>query len=153
MIALGVVVVLLVVLVTIFAVVASGTISTGIALTGLGVTISATPLSLFLAGALSVILLGLGFALITRGTRRKAGKRKELKTLRKEHAAPVARTTGDPGGSRTHDGDTREARASTTDPDARPAKDAGPGNRVANDRAANERAADRTDTPSTRQVE
>jgi len=111
-IALGVVLILLVVLVTIFAVVASGTISSGIALTGLGITVSARPLSLFIAGALSMVLLGVGVSLVSNGTRRKAGKRKELKTLRKEHAAPATRTTDDRGGNRTHD---KSSRAAETD--------------------------------------
>jgi hypothetical protein len=55
-------------------------------LTALGVTISASPLSLFLAGALSVILLGLGLTLISRGTRRTARTHKELRSLRKDKA-------------------------------------------------------------------
>jgi hypothetical protein len=113
-IALGVVIILLVALVTVFAVIASGTVSTGIALTGLGITITARPISLFVAGALSVVLLGVGISLVSRGTRRKAGKRKELKTLRKEHAAPATQTTDNRGGVRTDEG-TRESGTTTKD--------------------------------------
>jgi hypothetical protein len=147
MIALGVILVLLVVLVTIFAVVASGTISTAIALTGLGITVSISPLGLFLVGAMSVILLGLGFALISKGTRRTAGKRKELKELRKEHADPPAtRTTDDRAGNRTDDR-TREAGAPTRGPRGEQAK----GSRTEESRADDSRP-ERTDTPS-KQVE
>jgi len=52
-------------------------------------------LALFIAGALSVILLGLGLALISRGTRRQARTHKELKQLRKDHAVAATRTTDD----------------------------------------------------------
>jgi uncharacterized membrane protein YdfJ with MMPL/SSD domain len=113
-IALGVVIILFVVLVTIFAVVASGTVSSGIDLTGLGITITAKPLSLFVAGALSVVLLGVGISLVSRGTRRKAGRRKELKTLRKEHAAPATQTTDERAGVRGDEA-TREAGRTTKD--------------------------------------
>jgi len=144
MIALGVILVLLVVLVTVFAVVASGTISTAIALTGLGITVSVSPLGLFLAGALSVILLGLGFALVTKGTRRTAGKRKELKELRKGQSDPATGTTDARAGNRTDDG-TREAGAPTRGAGVEPAK----GGRTEESRADDSQA-ERTDTPSKR---
>jgi uncharacterized protein HemX len=85
-IALGLALILIVAAATVFAVVASGTTSTAIELTAFNVTISPTPLALFIAGALSVALLGLGAALISRGTRRTARKHKELKQLRQENA-------------------------------------------------------------------
>jgi hypothetical protein len=72
---------------TVFAVIATATSSTPIHLTALGVTISASPLDLFIAGALSVVLLGLGFSLISKGTRRSARTHKELRSLRKDKAA------------------------------------------------------------------
>jgi hypothetical protein len=84
---------------TVFAVFASGTTSTPIELTAFNVTISPTPLALFLAGALSVALLGLGFILITRGTRRTARKRRELKELRKENASATTRATAEREGA------------------------------------------------------
>lgn len=144
MIALGVVLVLLVLLVTIFAVVASGTISTAIALTGLGITISISPLGLFLAGAMSVILLGLGFALVSKGTRRTAGKRKELKSLRKEHAAPATRTPDDRAGNRTDDR-TPEAGSTPKDPEG-----GHPRGRTKESSRDNDSTAERTDSPSRR---
>jgi hypothetical protein len=145
-IAIGVILVLLVVLVTVFAVVASGTISSGIALTGLGISVSVSPLGLFLAGALSVILLGLGFALVSKGTRRTAGKRKELKTLRKEHTDPATRTAHDRAGGRTEGGaggtgeGTRQAGAPTRGDAV---------GKTNGDRTDDSRA-QRTDTPSKR---
>jgi len=82
---------------TVFAVMASATTSTTIALTALGVEVSLSPLALFVAGALSVTLLALGFALISRGTRRKARRRKELRQLRRENAiATTGKGTADP---------------------------------------------------------
>jgi membrane protein implicated in regulation of membrane protease activity len=47
--------------------------------------VTATPLGVFIAGALSVVLFGLGLTLIRRGARRSARKRKELKQLRREN--------------------------------------------------------------------
>jgi hypothetical protein len=95
-IALGVILILIAVAATVFAVIASGTISTAIKLTGLGITISAKPLTLFIAGALSVFMFVVGFALVTRGTRRTAAKRRELKQLRKDQPSPAPgeRTAG-----------------------------------------------------------
>jgi hypothetical protein len=90
-IALGLILILLAAGATVFAVVASGTVSTAIQLTGFGVTISATPLALFIAGALSVVMFAIGFALVTRGTRRTTKKRQELKRLRKDQATTETR--------------------------------------------------------------
>jgi membrane protein implicated in regulation of membrane protease activity len=80
---------------TVFAVIASASASTAVPLTALGITISASPLDLFLAGALSVVLLGLGFSLIRRGTRRTARTHKELKQLRKDKAIAATRAAAD----------------------------------------------------------
>ena len=57
-----------------------------IKLTAVGVTFSASPLAMFIAGAVSLVLLAVGYALISRGTRRRARSRKELRQLRKEQA-------------------------------------------------------------------
>jgi len=110
-IALGLALALVAACATVFAVVASATTSTAITLTALGVTISVRPLALFIGGALSVILFGLGFALISRGTRRQARTHKELKQLRKDHAVAATRTTDDS----TDHGTDQRADDSTTD--------------------------------------
>jgi hypothetical protein len=60
-------------------------------------TVSASPLALFIAGAVSVILIGLGLALINGGARRKASSRKELRDLRKGQAADAVPTSGAAG--------------------------------------------------------
>jgi hypothetical protein len=67
-----------------------------IPLHGIGLNFTATPLAIYLAGAVSVIFLGLGFALILRGTGREWGGHKELKQLRKKKATPA---TGKADGS------------------------------------------------------
>jgi len=94
-IALGLALILIAALATIFAVVASATSSTAIELTAFGVTVSPTPLALFLAGALSVALLGVGFALVSRGTRRTARTHRELRRLRKENAVAATRAAAE----------------------------------------------------------
>lgn len=66
-------------------------------LSAVGVTVSASPLALFIAGAVSVILIGLGLALINGGARRKASSRKELRDLRRGQAADAASTPGEAG--------------------------------------------------------
>ena len=95
MIALGLALVLIAAGTTAFAVVASTTSSAAGPLTAFGVTVSASPLAIFVAGALAVVLLGLGFALISRGTRRTARTRKELKQLRKDNAKATTRTAAE----------------------------------------------------------
>jgi len=94
-IALGLALILIAALATIFAVVASATTSTAMELTAFGVTVSPTPLALFLAGALSVALLGVGFALVSRGTRRSARTHRELRRLRKENAVAATRAAAE----------------------------------------------------------
>jgi cytoskeletal protein RodZ len=117
-IALGLILVLIAVFATVFAVVASGTASTAMSLTGFGVKISATPLALFIAGAVSVFLFAVGFALVTRGTRRRARTHKELKQLRKEQPTPAAGgstaddTTESTASRRAASSDTRTTRTS-----------------------------------------
>jgi hypothetical protein len=71
---------------TVFAVIASASSSTAIPLSAFGVSISASALDLFVAGVLSAVLFGLGFALISRGVRRSARTHKELRLLRRDKA-------------------------------------------------------------------
>jgi hypothetical protein len=66
-----------------------------IEMTPLGFNVSASPRAIFLAGAMSVVLLGLGLALVSQGTRRKTRARKELRGLRKDQAAAAAETSAD----------------------------------------------------------
>jgi membrane protein implicated in regulation of membrane protease activity len=69
-----------------FVVMAPASISQAVELTAMGVKVSATPLASFVAGALSVVMLILGIAMIGHGARRRAKSRKELHDLRKEQA-------------------------------------------------------------------
>jgi hypothetical protein len=84
---------------TVLAVVASASSSTTITLTAFGVRISASALDLFVAGAVAAMLLGLGFALISRGTRRSARRHKELKLLRKDKAIAASKATAEREGA------------------------------------------------------
>jgi hypothetical protein len=88
MIVIGLLLILLAVGATVIALTAPATTAQVIELAALG-QVSASPLAIFLAGAVSVVLLGLGVALVAQGTRRKAGRRKELRGLRKDQAAPT----------------------------------------------------------------
>jgi hypothetical protein len=86
MIVLGLLLILVAAGATVFAVMAPSATNETIVVTALGVKVSASPLAMFIAGAASVALLGLAYVLISRGTRRKARSRKELRQLRKEQA-------------------------------------------------------------------
>ena len=86
MIVLGLLLIVAAVGATVFAVMAPSATNETIVVTALGVKVSASPLAMFIAGAVSVALLGLAYVLISRGTRRKARSRKELRQLRKEQA-------------------------------------------------------------------
>ena len=97
MIVLGLLLILAAVSATVFAVMAPSAAAQTIEVSALGFKISASPLAMFVAGALSVILLGLGFALISRGTRRKASSRKELRELRKGQADAAAHPASEAG--------------------------------------------------------
>src|ERR1035438_7248975 len=95
MIVLGLVLILVAAGSVVFALASSSNYSTQIPLHGIGLSFTATPLAIYLAGAVSVIFLGLGFALILRGTGREWGRHKEhkeLKQLRKKKAT-AARLT------------------------------------------------------------
>jgi len=97
MIVLGLLLILVAAGATLFAVMAPSAAAQTIEVTALGVKVSASPLAMFFAGAVSLALLVLGYALISRGTRRKARSRKELRQLRKEQAAAGASTSADGG--------------------------------------------------------
>jgi len=100
MIVLGLLLILAVVGATVFAVMAPSATNETIVVTALGVKVSASPLAMFVAGAVSVALLGLAYLLISRGTRRKARSRQELRRLRKEQAAADTGPSAE-GGHRT----------------------------------------------------
>ena len=117
MIALGLALTLFAAGATGFAVIALASSPTAIALTEFGVTISASPLDLFFAGAVSVVVLGLGFALISRGTRRSAKRHKEfreLKQLRKDKAMAATQVAADHEASSANDG-AKDSTAGSTD--------------------------------------
>lgn len=97
MIVLGLLFILVAIGATGFALTAPSAAAQTIEVTALGFTVSASPLAMFLAGAVSLALLGLGWALVSGGTRRKARSRKELRQLRKEQAATGANTSGEGG--------------------------------------------------------
>lgn len=97
MIVLGLLLILAAVGATVFAVMAPSAAAQTIEVSALGFKISASPLAMFIAGALSVILLGLGFALINRGARHKASSRKELRELRKGQADVAADPAAEAG--------------------------------------------------------
>jgi MFS family permease len=99
MIVLGLLLVLLAVGATAVAVTAPTATPQVVSMTAVGVTVRASPLAMFLAGAVSVLLLGLGLALISQGTRRKARARKTLRRLRKDRAA-TPEVSADAGGIR-----------------------------------------------------
>jgi hypothetical protein len=95
--------------------------SPAIELTAVGLTVSASPLAMFVGGAMSVVLLCIGFALVNRGTRRRARARKELKELRKDHAAAETRTAdadAPASPTRTADADAPASPTRTADADA-----------------------------------
>jgi len=69
-----------------------------------GLVVNATPLALFVGGAISLALFALGFPMITQGIRRKAKRRKELHDLRKSQATGNANApaTGERSTPRDH---------------------------------------------------
>lgn len=109
MIVLGLLLILVAVGATVFALIAPSAAAQTIEVTALGFSVKASPLAMFLAGAVSLALLGLGSALISRGARRKASSRKELRQLRKEQAAAGASTSA-AGASTSSEADTRSSR-------------------------------------------
>ena len=85
-----------------------------IRLTAVGITFSASPLAMFIAGAVSLVLLAVGYALISRGTRRRARSRKELRQLRKEQAVAGTGTSAE-GGHRSNRHDGRQSDSHQSD--------------------------------------
>jgi hypothetical protein len=97
MIVLGLVLILVAAGIVVFALASSSNYTTQIPLHGIGLSFTATPLAIYLAGAVSVIFLGFGFALILRGTGREWGRHKEhqeLKQLRKKNATAAETADG-----------------------------------------------------------
>lgn len=117
MIVIGLLLILLAVAATVIALTAPATTAQVIELAALG-QVSASPLAIFLAGAVSIVLLGLGVAMVAGGTRRKAGRRKELRGLRKDQAAagaaPAKGTTDPKDGDRSRHGGHETTTAGTT---------------------------------------
>ncbi len=114
MIVLGLLLILVAVGATVFVAIAPTATSQVIEVPVGAATISTSPLAMFIAGVVSLVLVGLGWALITSGTRRKSRSRKELRQLRKEQAAAGASTSTE-GGHRSsrHDRAQTEARTET----------------------------------------
>jgi hypothetical protein len=118
MIVLGLLLILVAVGIVVFALVSSSNYSTQIPLHGIGLSFTATPVAIYLAGAVSVIFLGLGFALILRGTGREWGRHKELKQLRKKSAtAPTGTADGSADNDTAKIPDSRAGNGSDTNTD------------------------------------
>ena len=105
MIVLGLILIIVAAAAVLFAVIATGTL-TASPLSAVGITVSVTPLTMFIAGALALLLVVLGLALIGRGTKRSVHTRRELRHLRKERAnQPAAAGAGAGGTTPTDDGE------------------------------------------------
>jgi hypothetical protein len=121
MIVLGLVLILVAAGIVVFALASSSNYTTQIPLHGIGLSFTATPMAIYLAGAVSVILLGLGFALILRGTGREWGRHKEhqeLKQLRKKNATAAMETadgSADDGAAKRADDSTSNGSDNTTE--------------------------------------
>jgi len=100
MIVLGLILIIVAAAAVLFALASVGTL-TATPLTAIGVTVNVTPLAMFVAGAVSLLLVVLGLALISRGTKRSVHTRRELRQLRKEQARQPA-TTSAPDRSGPH---------------------------------------------------
>ena len=91
MIVLGLILIIVAAAAVLFALASGGTL-TASPLTAIGVTVNVTPLAMFVAGAVSLLLVVLGPALISRGTKRSVHTRRELRQLRKEQSRQPATT-------------------------------------------------------------
>jgi|SRR5690349_13917946 len=89
MIVLGFILIIVAAAAVLFALASGGTL-TASPLTAIGVTVNVTPLAMFVAGAVSLLLVVLGLALISRGTKRSVHTRRELRQLRKEQSRQPA---------------------------------------------------------------
>ena len=91
MIVLGFILIIVAAAAVLFALASGGTL-TASPLTAIGVTVNVTPLAMFVAGAVSLLLVVLGLALISRGTKRSVHTRRELRQLRKGQSTQPAAT-------------------------------------------------------------
>ena len=91
MIVLGFILIIVAAAAVLFALASGGTLTSS-PLTAIGVTVNVTPLAMFVAGAVSLLLVVLGLALISRGTKRSVHTRRELRQLRKEQSKQPATT-------------------------------------------------------------
>ena len=91
MIVLGFILIIVAAAAVLFALASGGTL-TASPLTAIGVTVNVTPLAMFVAGAVSLLLVVLGLALISRGTKRSVHTRRELRQLRKGQSKQPATT-------------------------------------------------------------
>ena len=75
--------------------------TTSVMLSGGGVSFALLPITLFAAGAVAMVLLGIGTRLAASGLRRKRAQRRELKELRQTGGSttptPTATASGRPG--------------------------------------------------------
>jgi hypothetical protein len=105
MIVLGLILIIIAAVAVLFAVIATGTL-TASPLSAVGITVSVTPLTMFVAGAVALLLVVLGLALVSRGTKRSVHTRRELRHLRKERAnQPAAAGAAAGGTTQTDTGD------------------------------------------------
>lgn len=119
MIVLGLLLVLVAAGAALFAVVASANNSAPIHMEGIGIAVSVTPLAMYVAGAVSVALLVLGFAMMSGGTRRWVSSRTELRHLRKEKAASASgRSTDGSGRTRRSDRSEETSKDNATNSDS-----------------------------------
>ena len=102
MIVLGVLLVLIAAGAVTLVLMAPDAMTNAIELTAIGVTVNASPLALFVGGAVTLALFALGFPMITQGIRRNAKRRKELHELRKERAATTASAPAAAEGRSSH---------------------------------------------------
>ena len=124
MIVLGLILIIVAAAAVLFALASGGTL-TASPLTAIGVTVNVTPLAMFVAGAVSLLLVVLGLALISRGTKRSVHTRRELRQLRKGQAKPAATTPAPdrsgseaearPGGTAAESAESAGTRGGTSD--------------------------------------
>ncbi len=118
MIVLGLILILLAAAAVLFAVIATGTL-TASPLSAVGITVSVTPLTMFIAGAVALLIVVLGLALISRGTKRSVHTRRELRHLRKERANQPAAADAAAGGTTRTDAGSGARRAADRGPEDR----------------------------------
>ena len=129
MIVLGFILIIVAAAAVLFALASGGTL-TASPLTAIGVTVNVTPLAMFVAGAVSLLLVVLGLALISRGTKRSVHTRRELRSSARSSPSsppplppptvPAAEAEARPGGTAAESAGTR---GSTSDGARRGAPD------------------------------